>query len=326
MSAPLILFGLACSGCCAVSGRASLRVCAPQISGCFRGNNLEKNPAKSPMASAASAFLEDFDGDDDGNSSGSDTNAGPAQQAVAGDAKEAPITSDRLKDILKMGMAGAQAGTAPSNGSKPGGVSPTRKKQRVPPPVPRFTGVSKPLPPPGFAEATSGSASNAAEKVNTSSTDRPASVAPPPGFAAPEPSPSPPPGFKAAAAAAAPQVSRKRRREPDPKSSSTAPPGRSSGSGFGYGPPPKPEVRDVSERDWARVDSILDLAMSRVQPQDPKSRAAMRRKLMATPLLRAIAANEQHRERYNKMVAEAIAIEDRLLPFQELIVAAAQLE
>eukprot|EP00954_Amorphochlora_amoebiformis_P017376 1318766-Amorphochlora_amoeboformis.AAC.1 len=100
--------------------------------------------------------------------------------------------------------------------------------------------------PPGFRDAPPDFPDQKSEKDkphgNESSTDRPG---------------QPPPGFGGS-----------RKRERDEQSSSTKP----TNVKRRQAKTPKVTVREVSERDWARVDSILDLAFSRVKPQDASSR------------------------------------------------------
>mmetsp|Transcript_2612 Transcript_2612/g.3789 ORF Transcript_2612/g.3789 Transcript_2612/m.3789 type:complete len:255 (-) Transcript_2612:236-1000(-) len=88
---------------------------------------------------------------------------------------------------------------------------------------------------------------------------------------------------------------------------------------------PKVTLREVSERDWARVDSILDLAFSRVKPDQPSSRAAMKKSLVTNPLIRAISSDQTLAARYNKMVEETIDFEGSLQPYRSLLMEAAKL-
>ncbi|GAB5366580.1 hypothetical protein AAMO2058_001155400 [Amorphochlora amoebiformis] len=286
---------------------------------------------------AADDFLEDFEGGDDDSVSGDEKapenkNSSPNGSASSSNTGEDPsaISRRRLNEIVQMGMSGAASKSAAdppkpkskppvplfakpksSNGAvaaKPGDAPPGfpgHQQTSSTGPPPGYSGSEDAPPgfpgdaPPGFRDAPPDFPDQKSEKDkphgNESSTDRPG---------------QPPPGFGGS-----------RKRERDEQSSSTKP----TNVKRRQAKTPKVTVREVSERDWARVDSILDLAFSRVKPQDASSRSSLRASLLANPLVRAIASSEKLKTRFNKMVEETIDIEDHFKPHRQLLLEAARI-
>mmetsp|Transcript_9898 Transcript_9898/g.13704 ORF Transcript_9898/g.13704 Transcript_9898/m.13704 type:complete len:364 (+) Transcript_9898:171-1262(+) len=88
---------------------------------------------------------------------------------------------------------------------------------------------------------------------------------------------------------------------------------------------PKITLRSVSEKDWARVDSLLDLAFSRIKPEQSASRDSFTKSLKTNPLVRAIASDSKMAQRFNKMVEEAIDFEEHLKPHKAMLLDLARL-